>query len=479
MNQGEITRLLRENTELARAGHSSMGQPLQIKGVEVSDVIFGLEPDRPDDRTTGNLSLADFETVTFRNVQFRNLASDKRCRFAACRFENCEFHELNLPNCQLDGCVFRNCKFFGFFASGGRSKGNVEMLGCYHENLALHDFVWNAAVGGRLVIEGLGRLPAQTATLSLSHCQWDSGTLGPLHTDCLEINDTTASEIVYKGVSVTRITIAKNARLNKVSVVGCELGNLAGTAFTSIVDCDFRGVALWSAQLLGARLERTRFDQCDFRNAVLDKGRVRGASFSGAKGLFGPDMASQKDIHDSEFATFGSGHLVSKHKWIAWLVDFANWDRIRTLASLSFFSASTITVTLIVAYGTAARWYNSFLERLVASVNDKEWASQMVSHLPPRLTIPKGFQALLIATFALVVGGIVLRMFCPSIVKEYSGVRWIRELGSPRVEYESASHSRPILRMVSFLCLAGGGGFISLYILVRAVSILLGEWGIL
>ena len=215
-------------------------------------------------------------------------------------------------------------------------------------------------------------------------------------------------------------------------------------------DADFSGARLHSAELTGGNFTRAKFYKAEF-----DHANVRDSIFIDAEGLFGPDRASLDKMRSTEWLVVGKQR------------DRVTWELIRVVGSLAIFSASGFSLAAIVTYAAIARWYNDRLAKFLEEAAVRGLPTEYAATILGPLAMPWELGVLLGAIGILTAGSMLFRRFCPAQIREYTELRWVRELQAPRLEYLAASYSNRRMRYVPVALFCLGGGYILLYALWR------------
>lgn len=383
------------------------------------------------------------------DLGWADLINNRKIAVAPC-LDRAILENANLANVKLDGRSLKKSNF-----SGASLKG-THFVECDITEANFAGATWNGAnftdAKGENAnfsgckVEGSGGVvfaDARLPSVELTRADLTRANLSNVNFQDAVATEATFDRANMKGASLASARL-RGALLRHVRLDSANLNE------ADCEDADFSGARLHSAELTGGNFERAKFYKAEF-----DLANVRDSIFIDAEGLFGPDRAALDKMRSTEWLIAGNQG------------DRFTWELIRGVGSLAIFSASGFSLAAIVTYAAVARSYNhrlaSFLEEAAARGLPTDYAATILGPL----AMPWELGVLLAAIGILTAGSMLFRWLCPAQIREYTELRWVRELQAPRLEYLAASYSNRRMRYVTGALFCLGGGYILLYALWR------------
>lgn len=388
--------------------------------------------------------------VTFKDCVFRE--SIRRVRFSQsvflrCRFEDIELAEIVFDQCDLSGSRFLQCK-------------SVALLQVSRS--VVNEMVWSDVFAkGRLLVHHIGGRNAKFIDVKGGSEFHHARLVDSEFVRCagLSLDETELRTVRLEQCQIKSAVLPKWYRVfvNGQSLQGVRFGSGGNTGgdWQGILDSDFRNADLRRSDLSYLDLAESDFSGADLSKANLKGASIRDAIFRECKGLYGRDRALLDDQRDEEWVQVRVGRFIP------------SWETISQARGMAIFGVSGVLVAGILGYMRFASWYNGLAEKADRSALEQRF----VSILPGPVPIFDDLWLLLTATLFLAVGSLAFLILAPGIVKEYTEVRWTRELHSPRLEYLAASYRQPLARLAVVVAYAVGGALMLFVILQRIVVV--------
>ncbi len=264
-----------------------------------------------------------------------------------------------------------------------------------------------------------------------------------------------ASGLVLEGVDMAGVTLlhlnGTNLKILRCKLTGATLKSSSFCERGKISDSDFR-----EGVIHGCEFPSFLFRNCRFRRVTLDgEVKVYRSTFDNVEGFRGEErfMEMQRFVR------------MSTTKWFSKFGRRLSWEHVRMFGSLPLFGASYGGMIIIFLWASFVHVANEWVERANNHVN----ASQAWINPIPTIEISWSVFWTFLSLCLLFVAALFYRIACPSVVKESSETKWVRELGHPTCRYRGYAYSLPKWCVITAILYVTGGLWVVGQLLYRII----------
>jgi hypothetical protein len=232
--------------------------------------------------------------------------------------------------------------------------------------------------------------------------------------------------------------------------------------------CNLTGSKFANAQLNGCHFDLSNWAGCDFSHATFNECYLSGVC-NAHKAI------RLQTVH-------GHGQRMNFETAIRpWWNRLLDWERIRAVGRLPFFTASSAALVIIPSYFYLVDIYNKHLASWRAALSehgqDEIFVKISLEALNKlrKLPIPTLSLEALIAAVLLFIASGLFALLCPARIKQFSSEEWCHQLGHPILTYWPLAWRYPVARFFCASFYAVGGSLaiwvISCKLLYTAVYI--------